>query len=146
MEQPEYNLLHRERVEVEYASLYAEFGMGTTIWSPLSSGVLTGKYSQDVPADSRMNTPGYEWLRGHVDSPQGRADIKRVDKLLPIAKELGVSPAQFAIAWCLKNPHVSTVMLGATKRSQLEENLGAIDAVGKLDDAVMRKIGEVLAG
>lgn len=145
MEQPQYNLLHRERVEVEYAPLYREFGMGTTIWSPLSSGVLTGKYSRGVPADSRMNTPGYEWLRGHVDSPQGRADIKRVDKLLPIAKELGVSPAQFAIAWCLKNPHVSTVMLGATRRSQLEENLGAIDAVGKLDDAVMRKIGEVLA-
>jgi aryl-alcohol dehydrogenase-like predicted oxidoreductase len=145
MEQPQYNLLHRERVEVEYAPLYAEFGMGTTIWSPLASGVLTGKYSQGVPADSRMNTPGYEWLRGRVDSPEGRADIKRVDRLLPIAKELGVSPAQFAIAWCLKNPHVSTVMLGATKRSQLEENLAAIDALDKLDEAVMRRVGAALA-
>jgi aryl-alcohol dehydrogenase-like predicted oxidoreductase len=93
-----------------------------------------------------MNTPGYEWLRGRIDSPQGRADLKRADRLLPIAKELGVSPAQFAIAWCLKNPHVSTVMLGATKRAQLEENFGALDALDKLDAAVMRRIGEALAG
>jgi voltage-dependent potassium channel beta subunit len=144
MEQPQYNLLHRERVEVEYAPLYREFGMGTTIWSPLASGVLTGKYSQGVPADSRMATPGYEWLRGRVDSPEGRADLARADRLVAIAKELGISPAQFAIAWCLKNPHVSTVMLGATKRAHLEENLGAMDALDKLDDAVMRKVDGVL--
>ena len=144
MEQPQYNLLHRERVEMEYAPLYSEFGMGTTIWSPLASGVLTGKYSHGVPTDSRMNTPGYEWLRGQVDSPQGRADIQRVDKLLPIARQLGVSPAQFAIAWCLKNPHVSSVILGASKLAQLEENFGALDVLDKLDDPVMQQIDAAL--
>lgn len=144
MEQPQYNMLHRERVEAEYAPLFREFGMGATIWSPLASGVLTGKYSQGIPADSRMNTPGYEWLRGRVESPEGRADLARADKLVAIAKELGMSPAQFAIAWCLKNPHVSTVMLGATARPQLEENLGALDALDKLDDATMQRIGMVL--
>jgi len=144
MEQPQYNLLHRERVEVEYAPLYREFGMGATTWSPLASGVLTGKYSQGVPKDSRMNTPGYEWLRERIDSPQGRADLRRVEKLLPIAKQLGVSPAQFAIAWCLKNPHVSSVILGASKRAQLEDNLGALDVVDKIDDAVMRQADNAL--
>jgi len=107
--------------------------------------VLTGKYSQGIPKDSRMSTPGYEWLRERIESPQGRADLKRVEKLLPIAKELGISPAQFAIAWCLKNPHVSSVILGASRRAQLEENLGALDAVGQLDDAVMRRIDAALA-
>ncbi|MGH8214222.1 MAG: potassium channel beta subunit family protein [Rhodanobacteraceae bacterium] len=144
MEQPQYNLLHRERVEAEYAPLYREFGMGTTIWSPLASGVLTGKYADGVPGDSRLALPGYEWLRQRIESPDGRADMARVKKLLPIAQELGVSPAQFAIAWCLKNPHVSTVILGATRREQLEENLGALDALGKLDDDVMKRIDTAL--
>ncbi len=145
MEQPQYNLLHRERVEVEYAPLYRGFGMGATIWSPLASGILTGKYVQGVPGDSRLALPGYEWLRERFESAEGRADMARVAKLLPIAKELGASPAQFAIAWCLKNPHVSTVMLGATSRAQLEENLGALDALGKFDDAVMHRIDTALA-
>ncbi|MBS0431996.1 MAG: aldo/keto reductase [Proteobacteria bacterium] len=145
MEQPQYNLLHRERVEVEYAPLYREFGLGLTIWSPLASGVLTGKYARGVPGDSRMNTPGYEWLRERFDSPEGRVDFARVDKLVAVARELGVSPAQFAIAWCLKNPHVSTVMLGASRRAQLEENFVALDVVGKLDEAVMRRIDAALA-
>jgi len=145
MEQPQYNLLHRERVEVEYAPLYREFGMGTTTWSPLASGVLTGKYCQGIPQGSRLATPGYEWIRERIESPEGRADLARVDKLLPIAQELGASPAQFAIAWCLKNPHISTVMLGATKIAQLEDNFGALDAVGKLDDAVMKRIDAALA-
>jgi voltage-dependent potassium channel beta subunit len=144
MEQPEYNLLHRERVEVEYAPLYREFGMGTTIWSPLASGVLTGKYSRGVPEDSRLATPGYEWLRRRIESPDGRADLQRVEKLLPIARDLGITPAQFAIAWCLQNPHVSTVMLGATKRAQLEENLAALDVVDRFDEAVVRRIDAAL--
>jgi voltage-dependent potassium channel beta subunit len=145
MEQPQYNLLHRERVEVEYAPLYREFGMGTTIWSPLASGVLTGKYADGIPGDSRLALPGYEWLRQRIESPEGRAHMARVRKLLPIAKELGIPPAQFAVAWCLKNPHVSTVILGATRREQLEENLGALDAVDKLDDDVMKRIDAALA-
>lgn len=145
MEQPQYNLLHRERVESEYAPLYREFGMGTTIWSPLASGVLSGKYVDGIPDDSRLALPGYEWLRQRVESPEGRADMARVKKLLPIARELGISPAQFAIAWCLKNPQVSTVILGATRREQLEENLGALDAVDKLDDEVMERVGAAIA-
>ncbi|MGH8192597.1 MAG: potassium channel beta subunit family protein [Rhodanobacteraceae bacterium] len=145
MEQPQYNLLHRERVEVEYAPLYRDFGMGTTIWSPLASGVLTGKYVDGIPEDSRLALPGYAWLRQRIESPEGRGDMARVAKLLPIASELRVSPAQFAIAWCLKNPHVSTVMLGASRREQLEENLGALDALDRLDDDVMKRIGAALA-
>ena len=91
-----------------------------------------------------MNTPGYEWLRERIDSPQGRADLACVDRLLPIAKDLGVSPARFAIAWILKNPHVSSVILGASKRAQLEDNLGALEALDKLDEAVMRRIDAAL--
>lgn len=144
MEQPQYNLLHRDRVETEYASLYDQYGMGTTIWSPLASGQLTGKYLDGIPEGSRLTLPGYEWLRELHESEQGRADAARVAKLLPIARDLGVSPAQFAIAWCLKNPHVSTVMLGATKVSQLTENLGALDAVDKLDDSVMDAVEKAL--
>lgn len=145
MEQPQYNLLHRERVEQEYAPLYAEFGMGTTIWSPLASGVLTGKYANGIPAGSRFTLPGYEWLHQRYDlSPHGR-DTQRIARLLPIAKELGVSPAQFAIAWCLRNPHVSTVMLGATRREQLEENLGALDVVDRIDAAVEQRVDAALA-
>lgn len=144
MEQPQYNMLHRERVEIEYAPLYGEFGMGTTIWSPLASGMLTGKYLQGTPAGSRLTQPGYEWLRERFDSAEGRAGMARVAKLVPIACELGMTPAQLAIAWCLKNPHVSTVMLGATSIAQLEENFGALDVVGKLDDAVMQRIEAAL--
>ncbi len=144
MEQPQYNLLHRERVEVELAPLYREFGMGTTIWSPLASGMLTGKYLQGTPAGSRLTQPGYEWLRERFESVEGRADMARVAKLVLIARELGVAPAQFAVAWCLKNPHVSTVMLGATTVAQMEENFGALDVVGKLDDAVMQRIDAAL--
>lgn len=145
MEQPQYNLLHRERVEVEYAPLYAEFGMGTTIWSPLASGLLTGKYVEGVPADSRLALPGYEWLRARYESAEGRVNAAKVARLLPLARELGVTPAQFAIAWCLKNPHVSTVMLGATSVAQLEDNLGALAVVERLDAALLARIDAALA-
>ncbi len=145
MEQPQYNLLHRERVEVEYAPLYSEFGMGTTVWSPLASGMLTGKYVDGIPEGSRLAQPGYEWLRQRLESDEGRADMARVAKLLPIAKGLGLPPAQFALAWCLKNRNVSTVMLGATSVDQLRENLGALDVADKLDDAVMKEVDAALA-
>ncbi|HEU4857037.1 MAG TPA: aldo/keto reductase [Rhodanobacteraceae bacterium] len=145
MEQPQYNLLHRERVEAEYAPLYRDFGMGTTIWSPLASGILTGKYAHGTPAGSRLTLPGYEWLHERYDLSEHGVDTQRIARLLPIAQDMGVSPAQFAIAWCLKNPHVSTVMLGATRREQLEENLGALDAVDKLDADVMQRVDAALA-
>jgi voltage-dependent potassium channel beta subunit len=145
MEQPQYNLLHRERVEVEYAPLYRDLGMGTTIWSPLASGILTGKYAHGTPAGSRLTLPGYEWLRQRYDLSEHGVDTRRIARLLPIATDLGVSPAQFAIAWCLKNPHVSTVMLGATRREQLEENLGALDAVDRFDAETLQRVDAALA-
>lgn len=142
-EQPQYNLLHRERVEVEYAPLYEAYGMGTTIWSPLASGLLSGKYNGGVPADSRLAQPGYEWLResvlGHGDERLGK-----VRALQPIAAELGSSLAQLAIAWCLLNPHVSTVMLGASKREQLEQNLDALELLPRLDAAVAQRIRQAV--
>ncbi len=144
MEQPQYNMLHRERVENEYAALYEDVGMGTTIWSPLASGLLTGKYADGVPDGSRATQPGYEWLREQLtDNAAGHAAVKR---LLPIAEDLGVPLAQLAIAWCLANPHVSTVMLGASKPHQLQQNLEAMTVVDKLDDTVMRRLDEALAG
>jgi len=143
MEQPQYNLLHRERVEVEYAPLYEAYGMGTTIWSPLASGLLSGKYNDGVPADSRLAQPGYEWLResvlGHGDERLGK-----VRALQPIAAELGTSLAQLAIAWCLLNPHVSTVMLGASKREQLAQNLDALELLPRLDATVAQRIRQAV--
>ncbi|UPG93658.1 potassium channel beta subunit family protein [Luteibacter aegosomatissinici] len=143
MEQPQYNLLHRDRVEKEYAPLYRDHGMGTTIWSPLASGLLTGKYNDGVPDDSRLGHPDYAWLRDAL-LENGGAQLKTVRALAPIADELGIPLARLALAWCLKNPHVSTVILGASKKHQLEENLKALDAVPLLTDAVMAKIAAVL--
>ncbi|MGA9852429.1 MAG: aldo/keto reductase [Gammaproteobacteria bacterium] len=132
MEQPQYNLFHRERVEKEYAPLYRDYGMGTTIWSPLASGALTGKYNEGVPKDSRLNLPGYEWLRERLQSEEGRRRIESVKRLTLIARELDMSMAQLALAWCLKNPHVSTVILGASRVEQLQENLSAGEQAVKL--------------
>ena len=140
MEQPQYNLFVRERVEQEYAPLYRDYGMGTTIWSPLASGLLTGKYSQGVPKDARMNLPGYEWLKERLQSEEGRQRVAKVEKLTLIARELGMSVAQLALAWCLKNPHVSSVILGASRLQQLSENLGALAHVPKLTSEVMVRI------
>ena len=139
VEQPQYNLLHRERVEVEYAPLYDAYGMGTTIWSPLASGLLSGKYNDGVPAGSRLTQPGYEWLRESVLG-QGDERIGKVRALQPIADELGASLAQLAIAWCLLNRHVSTVMLGASCCDQLEQNLGALEVLPRLDAAIAERI------
>jgi voltage-dependent potassium channel beta subunit len=143
VEQPQYNLLHRERVEDEYAPLYEAYGMGTTIWSPLASGLLSGKYNDGIPADSRLAQPGYEWLReevlGHGDERLGK-----VRALQPIAAELGTPLTQLAIAWCLLNPHVSTVMLGASRVEQLEQNLQALELLPRLDAGVVERIQRVI--
>lgn len=139
VEQPQYNLLHRERVEIEYAPLYEAYGMGTTIWSPLASGVLSGKYNDGIPGDSRLAQPGYEWLRESVLGKDGER-LARVARLQPLARELGVTQAQLAIAWCLSNPHVSTVMLGASRCEQLEQNLAALDLLPRLDPAFKQRI------
>ena len=145
VEQPQYNLLHRERVEQEYAPLYEAYGMGTTIWSPLGSGLLSGKYNDGVPADSRLAQPGYEWLRESVLG-EGDERLRKVRALQPIADELGGSLAQLAIAWCLLNPHVSTVMLGASRSEQLAHNLGALELLPRLDAPVAQRIRQAIGG
>ena len=146
MEQPQYNLFHRERVEREYAPLYRDYGMGTTIWSPLASGVLSGKYYQGIPNDSRLNLSGYEWLRQKYENAEGQQRIAATQRLLSIARELDMSSAQLAIAWCLKNPHVSTVILGASRVQQLQENLAALAQTAKLGPEVMAHIQAAMDG
>ncbi len=126
MEQPQYNLIHRERVEVEYAELYKKRGLGTTIWSPLASGLLSGKYQSEVPEDSRLNAKGYEWLRRSVLNQDAIRREKIVKEMAQIAAQLTCSMAQVALLWCLKNPNVSSVLLGASKLSQLQENLACL--------------------
>jgi voltage-dependent potassium channel beta subunit len=145
MEQPQYNMFNRERVENEYLRLYREIGLGTTIWSPLASGLLTGKYNEGIPEDSRLNLEGYEWLREMYESEEGQRNINKVRQLTKIAKDIGCSMAQLALAWCLKNPNVSTVITGASKPEQVNQNMAAMDVVNKLDEGVMNKIEEILA-
>ncbi len=145
MEQPQYNMFVRERVEKEYARLYREIGLGTTIWSPLASGKLTGKYSQGIPQGTRVMLPGYEWLRKNFESAEGQAQLATVQELAPIADELGCTLAQMAIAWCLKNPNVSTVIMGASRPEQVVENLAALKVAPELLPAVMERIESVLA-
>ncbi len=144
MEQPQYNMLHRDRVEHEYAVLYDDIGLGTTIWSPLSSGLLTGKYNDGIPEGSRTTVPGYEWLRDRVEDEKALADLVKVRALVPIAEELGCTLAQLALAWCLKNPHVSTVITGASRPEQVVENMKALAVVDQLDEGVMARIEAIL--
>jgi len=144
MEQPHYNLLHRQRFEKEYAPLYREYGLGTTIWSPLASGFLTGKYLEGVPEDSRLALPGYEWLREALLGKGSDGRQAAVKALAGVAEGLGISLAELSLAWCLKNPNVSTVIMGATKVAQIQQNLKALDAVEKLDDAVMCRIADIV--
>jgi voltage-dependent potassium channel beta subunit len=146
MEQPQYNMFVRYRFENEYARLYnpETVGLGTTIWSPLASGLLTGKYNDGIPQDSRMNLPGYEWLRDRLMSEEGQTNLAKVKELANIASEMNTTLPKLAIAWCLKNPNVSTVITGASKVSQVEENFEALDLVPQLTDDVMEKIEGVL--
>ncbi|MGC2485738.1 MAG: aldo/keto reductase [Acidimicrobiales bacterium] len=136
-EQPQYNLLFRKRVETEYARLYDEIGLGITVWSPLKSGLLTGKYQNGVPVGSRATLPGYEWIVPILTSP---AHAEKVDKLLAISADLGVPLSKLALAWCTKNPHVSTVITGASSARQVRENLAALEILDLLTDEVMQQI------
>ena len=144
MEQPEYNMFSRKRVERHYAHLYQEIGLGTTIWSPLDSGILTGKYNQGIPKDSRLDLDGYDWLREGYESEEGKVKIEKVGKLMPIAEELDCTLAQLALAWCLKNPNVSTVITGASRPEQVVENMAALEVVPKLTVEVMERIEAIL--
>lgn len=144
MEQPEYNMFARQRVEAEYDHLYRTIGLGTTIWSPLASGLLTGKYNEGIPEGSRLSLPGYEWLRQRFQGEAFEKKVAAVKRLAGIAQELGCTLAQLALAWCLKNPNVSTVITGASKPEQVRENMRALEVVPKLTDEVMAKIEEIL--
>lgn len=142
MEQPQYNMFERQRMEKEYKILFSELGYGTTIWSPLASGLLSGKYNDGIPADSRANLQGYEWLRNGVITPDR---IEVVKQLKPIADELGCTMAQMALAWCLNNPNVSTVITGASRPEQVHENMKALDVAPKMTGEIMDRINKVLA-
>jgi len=144
MEQPEYNMFHRERVEREYRRLYSEIGLGTTIWSPLASGLLTGKYNQGIPQGTRISLAGYGWLRDEFESEEGKRKIEKVKQLVPLARDLGCTLPQLGLAWCLKNPNVSTVITGASKAEQVKENMQALDVVEKMDESVMERIEAIL--
>jgi len=145
MEQPQYNMFKRNKIELEYLHLYDEMGLGTTIWSPLASGLLTGKYNQGIPEGTRITLPGYEWLREDFEDEAGKQNIEKVIKLVPIAENLGMTIAQLAIAWCLKNPHVSSVITGASKPQQVSENMQAVDLQAKLTPDVLDQVENILA-
>lgn len=141
MEQPQYNMIHRDRVEKEYLPLYTEIGLGTTTWSPLASGLLSGKYNNGIPSGTRAALEGYEWLREQVLTP---ANLSKVKALQPISKDLGCTMAQLALAWACKNENVSTIITGATNPEQVEENMKSLDFVPSLTDDVMERIEGVL--
>jgi voltage-dependent potassium channel beta subunit len=141
VEQPQYNLFHRARVEREYSALYETPGLGTTIWSPLASGILTGKYAAGIPKGSRFGAAGMEWLRDTIlQDPAATKKISAVPQIEIIAKELGTSLPRLAVAWCLKNRNVSSVILGASRVEQLTENLGALEVVDRLTPDVMLRL------
>lgn len=144
MEQPEYNMFRRDKIEKEFLPLYKEIGLGTTIWSPLASGLLTGKYVDAVPDDSRIHLKGYEWLKDIILGEEGQMKNAKVKKLIPVAEELGITMTEMALAWTLKNPNVSTVITGASKPEQVKQNMKALDAVEKLTEDVIGRIEEIL--
>jgi len=141
MEQPQYNMFERQKLEKEYLDVFRTVGLGTTIWSPLASGLLSGKYNDGIPKNSRFALQGFDWLK---DRWMLDDNLKKVKKLAELAAKLGVSMAAMSIAWTLKNPHVSTTILGATKKQQLTENLKALDVVPMLTPEIMTKIDDIL--
>ncbi len=144
MEQPQYHLFHRERFEKEYAPLYEIMGLGTTIWSPLAGGLLTGKYNNGIPEGSRGDLEGYEWLRPRFEGDEPERKIAKVKQLAPIAEDLGCSLAQLAIAWCLTNPHVSTVITGASRPEQVTENMKAMEVYERLTPEILDRIEAIV--
>jgi len=141
VEQPQYNLFERYRMEMDYSSIFKNIGMGTTIWSPLASGLLTGKYNDGIPKDSRLGMEAFEWLKDRTISGER---IERVKKLATVAKDLDTSLATLALAWCISNPNVTSAILGATKESQLAENLKALYVYPKLTVEIKDKIDAIM--
>ena len=141
MEQPQYNMFERDKMDREYLDIFRTVGMGTTIWSPLASGLLSGKYNEGIPKNSRFGLEGFDWLR---DRWVTEDKLKKVKKLATLADKIDVSTAALSIAWCIKNPNVSTAILGATKKQQLTENLKSLDVVKKLTPELMEKIEDIM--
>jgi voltage-dependent potassium channel beta subunit len=141
VEQPQYNLFERDKIENEYLMVYKTVGLGTTIWSPLASGLLSGKYNKGIPAESRFAIPGFEWLRDRLMQEQL---VAKAVKIAELAAELSITPSQLSIAWCIKNPNVTTAILGATKKEQLLENLDALLAVEKLTPEIGQRIEAIV--
>jgi len=141
VEQPQYNLFWRVRVEQEYAALYDDIGLGLTTWSPLASGVLSGKYLDGIPEGSRGSLPGYEWLRDMLTNEDRNAKVR---ELASVADELGCTLSQLSIAWCAKNPHVSSVITGASRVEQVRENMGALEVIPQLTDDVLKRIATLI--
>ena len=141
MEQPQYNMFERARFSGEYVRFYRDYGYGATTWSPLASGLLSGKYSKGIPGESRAALKGYEWLHDRLTDREVNA---RVQSLQPLAKELGCTMSQLAIAWCLKNPHVSTVITGASRVEQVKENMQAGEVAPKITPALLERIDSLL--
>lgn len=142
MEQPQYNMFERTKLEKDYLLLFRDFGLGTTIWSPLASGLLSGKYNNGIPQDNRLHIEGMDWLKERTLGEESK--IEKTKKLAVLAKELGTSLAQLSIAWTIKNPNVSTTILGASKKEQLIENLKALDVVSLITPEVTEKIELIL--
>ncbi len=142
MEQPQYNMFWRDKVENEYKRLYEDYGLGLTVWSPLASGLLSGKYVDGIPDGSRASLPGYEWLRASLTDPEKNKKVKELQK---VAESLDASLSQLAIAWCTKNPNVSTVITGASSSLQVVENMKAADVATRLDSAHMEQIDQILS-
>jgi voltage-dependent potassium channel beta subunit len=144
MEQPQYNLFERQKVEGDYLPLYDTFGLGTTIWSPLASGILTGKYANGIPKGSRLDLPGYEWLKADWEKPEAKVKMAKVTRLAALAAKLDMPLHHLALNWCISNPHVSTVILGASKLSQLDDNLAALKTRDRVTDKVKAQIDTIL--
>jgi aryl-alcohol dehydrogenase-like predicted oxidoreductase len=141
VEQPQYNLFERNKIEKEYLGIFKNVGLGTTIWSPLAAGLLTGKYNEGIPEGSRLGIAGFEWLK---DRWMTADKLQRVNKLGVLANELGVKLPALSIAWCIKNPHVTTAILGATKSEQLLDNLTALDVLPLLTPEIMEQIDGIM--
>ena len=144
MEQPQYHMFHRVKVEHEFLRLYRDIGLGTTIWSPLASGMLTGKYNQGIPKGSRLALEDFGWLREKLEEEGWKENLKKLNELEKIAKEMGATLAQLALAWCLKNPNVSTVITGASKAEQVRENMKALEIYQQMGEDVMKRIDDIL--
>ena len=145
MEQPEYNMFNRSKLEKEYLDLFNKRGLGTTIWSPLASGLLTGKYKNGIPEDTRMNLSGYEFLRERLESEVGRIMVDKANQLQQLADTAGIPLVNLALGWCLQNKNVSTVILGASKPDQLKQNLKTLDYLDQFDDSLMQQIDKIIS-